>query len=132
MTNKQSCLDYFLCNDELLSISSKHSIHAKYRSDHAPISFLLQILDNQRGPGVWKINNSLLADENFVTMIKKEINVFKSIYAATPYHPSYVESISHGFDIMVSDTLFWEALLAILRGSIIRYSKNKKTKTELR
>ena len=130
ISNKQSRQDYFLCNDELLSITSKYNILPKYRSDHAPITCNLQISYNERGPGVWKINNSLLKDDKFITMIKKEINIFKSIYTATPYHPDYIESATHNFTIMISHSLFWETLLVRLRGCIIRYSKNKKHKKD--
>ena len=129
ISNKQSRLDYFLYNEELLSITSNFKILPKYRSDHAPIVCNLQISEQNRGPGVWKINNSLLQDEEFIKMVKKEINTFKSIYALTPYHPDFVEVSSHGFEIMISHTLFWETLLVTLRGAIIRYSKNKKRKT---
>ena len=72
------------------------------------------------------MNNSLLADKEFETLIKKEINNFEQIYSATPYHPDYIDSISHGFELMVTPTLFWETFLVSLRGSIIYYSKQKK------
>ena len=127
VSNKQARLDYFLCNEELLSITNKYQINPKYRSDHAPISCSLNIGNEAKGPGTWKFNNSLLLDKNFSTMIKKEINIFKSIYAATPYHPNYIDSISKGFDLMISHSLFWETLLVTLRGSIIKFSKRRKT-----
>ena len=127
ISNKQARLDYFLCNDELLSITKNYHINPKYRSDHAPISCNLNIGNNIKGPGTWKFNNSLLLDKNFATMIKKEINIFKSIYAATPYHPNYIESISTGFDLMISSSLFWETLLVTLRGAIIKFCKKRKT-----
>ena len=69
------------------------------------------------------MNNSLLTDKNFEILIKKEINNFKQIYAATPYNPDYIDSITHGFEIVIPPTLFWETLLVTLRGSIIYYSK---------
>ena len=127
VSNKQSRLDYFLCNDELLSITNNFSINPKYRSDHAPISCSLVIDNETRGPGTWKFNNSLLKEKTFTTMIKKEINIFKSIYAATPYNPGYIEAMSHGFELMVSPILFWETLLVTLRGAIIKFSKRRKT-----
>ena len=115
ISNKQASLDYFLCNDELLSITNNYQINPKYCSDHAPISCSLNIGNNARGPGTRKFNNSLLLDKDFAVMIKKEIDIFKSIYAATPYHPNYIESISKGFDLMISQSLFWETLLVTLR-----------------
>ena len=44
ISNKKARLDYFLCNEELLSIIKKPKIGTKYRSDHAPIS--LRFNDN--------------------------------------------------------------------------------------
>ena len=126
ISNKHARLDSIFCNEELLSITSNYQINTKYRSDHAPISCSLTISNDNRGPGVWRMNNSLLADKEFETLIKKEINNFKQIYAATPYHPDYINSVSHGFEIMIPHTLFWETLLVTLRGTIIHYSKQKK------
>ena len=77
------------------------------------------------------MNNALLKDANFIASIKKEINIFKSIYAATPYNPNYIDSVSHGFELMIPPSLFWETLLATLRGTIIRYSKRKKKQREI-
>ena len=61
------------------------------------------------------------------TMIKKEINIFKAVYAATPYNPEFIEATSHGFELMINPSLFWETLLVTLRGAIIKYSKRRKT-----
>ena len=126
LSNKQARLDYYLCNEELMSITKNFDIKTKYRSDHAPITCTMVLGTKNRGPGIWKLNNSLLKDTEFIKMVKTEIKVFKSIYAATPYNPDYVGSISHGLELMISPTLFWETLLVILRGAIIRYSKRKK------
>ena len=126
ISNKQARLDYFLCTEELLSITINYKINTKYRSDHAPISMTLELTKEQRGPGTWKFNNKLLLEDEFNKMIKEEINITKAIYAATPYNPSYIEAISHGFDIMISAPLFWETLLVTLRGKIITYAAKRK------
>ena len=98
----------------------------KYRSDHAPVYLTFTLSNHIRGPGTWKLNNSLLLDEEFIILIKKEINNFKLTYAATPYNPDFVTAISHNFELMISASLFWETLLVTLRGIIIRYSRKKK------
>ena len=71
----------------------------------------------------------LIIEFEFEILIKKEINNFRMVYAATPYNQDYIKSLSHGFDLMISPSLFWETLLVTLRGVIIRYSKNKKSAT---
>ena len=126
-TISHSRLDYVLCNEELLSITHKYKINPKYRSNHAPISCPLT---ESRGPGVWRFNNSLLSDPAFEELIKKEINNFKLVYAATPYNPNYIAPLSHGFESMISPTLFWESLLVTLRGIIIHCGKRNKAVTK--
>ena len=80
ITNKQARLDFFHLTDALFSISTKFKISPKYRSDHAPISFCLQTCPDTRGRGTWKMNNDLLTDNQYVTLIKKSINDIKRTY----------------------------------------------------
>ena len=96
------------------------------RLDHAPISLIIELDKHARGPGTWKFNNSLLLEESFIKTIKEEIIHFEAIYAATPYNPNYISVMSHGFDLMITPSLFWETLLVTLRGIIIRYSRQRK------
>ena len=125
ISKKQARLDYYLCNEELLSISSKEDILYKYRSDHAPIIITISLQDQPRGPGSWKLNNSLLKEDKFITMIKKEIMNFKLIHAATPYNQDYVMAKNSDIEFLNDPIIFWESLMATLRGSIISYSIEK-------
>ena len=125
VSNKQARLDYFLCNQELISIITGEDILYKYRSDHAPIVINIILNDQKRGPGAWKFNNKLLLDKEFIKLIKTEIRVFKQIHAATPYSPNYVAGMSKSLQFMVKPTTLWETLLCTLRGTIIKYSKQK-------
>ena len=125
VSNKQARLDYFLCNQELISIITGEDILYKYRSDHAPIVMTIILNDQKRGPGAWKFNNKLLLDKEFIKLIKTEIRVFKQIHAATPYSPNYVTGMSKSLQFMVKPTTLWETLLCTLRGTIIKYSKQK-------
>ena len=50
-------------------------------SDHSAITFILQSKEYvQRGPGFWKINNSVLNDEKFVQDLSSRIPEFKKKY----------------------------------------------------
>ena len=73
---------------------------------------------------------SLFKNEEFTKLIKKEINNFKDIHLATPYHPDFTINRLHRLELMVDPIFFWDALLANLRGTIITFSKkiNKKKK----
>ena len=130
LSNKQSRLDYFLCNEELLSITNNLKINPKYRSDHAPISCHVTINPEQRGPNTWKLNNSLLLDKQFNTLVRKCINNIKKTYSVTPYNPEFIDSATKDLDLMISKTLFWETLLVTFRGEIIRYAKRKNRMRE--
>ena len=126
ISQKQARLDYFLCSEELLSITKDYNMLPKYRSDHSPIILKLKHSSSTRGPGTWKMNNSLLMDDNFVTLIKKSINDIKRTYAATPYNPNFVEATTKNLELMINPILFWETMLVTLRGIIIDYARRKK------
>ena len=128
ISNKQARLDYFLITEELVSITSNNQIGHKYRSDHAAVSITIKLSNHIRGPGIWKLNNSLLMDENFIKLIKKEIIDFKLVYAATPYNQDYIRPLSLGLKLMIDILLFWETLLTTLRGTIITNSGKKGKK----
>lgn len=54
------------------------SIIAVIRSDHSAIFLHLQEIEEcQQGPGFWKMNTSLLTDENFVQKMKEKLDQWK-------------------------------------------------------
>ena len=85
-------LDYFLMSESLLDIFAESSIKTRYKSDHSPICLKLFISKSPRGRGVWKLNNSLLLDNDLIDIITNEIELMVSIYACTPYHPDFVNN----------------------------------------
>ena len=44
-----------------------------FGSDHDSITIKI-LLGNPRGPGVWKLNTSLLSDDTYCEMIKNTVN----------------------------------------------------------
>ena len=51
--------------------------------------------------------------------VKKEIALIKSIYAASPYNPSYGESCPiEKLELIIDPALFWETLLVQIRGKL--------------
>jgi hypothetical protein len=122
-------LDFFLATEDMMAIFSGSSILPKYKSDHAPVKLIITTSTNEHGKGYWKFNNSLLKDHEFVALIKQEISLIKSTYAATPYNPEYVSICPpKDLQIHINDQLFWETILVQLRGRIIYYSSKKKVK----
>ena len=70
----QCRLDYFLVRDEDKKFVSKTKIVSSIRTDHKMVDMLVEIEKYKRGPGLWKLNNEVLKDENYVTKIKHLIN----------------------------------------------------------
>ena len=49
-------------------------IGISYRSDHSPVCMKLKFINQTRGRGPWKFNNSLLTDTEFLDKVKQNIN----------------------------------------------------------
>ena len=92
----------------------------------------LSLITNEHtiGPGFWKLNLSLLENEELIAKIKNKIKLIRATYAATPYSPDYIDSCPNkDIQLMISDSLFWESLLTQLRGVFIRFASIEKRKT---
>ena len=71
-------LDYWLISNSLQDLIKDVNIIAAIRSDHSAILLHLQEIEGcQRGPGFWKMNTSLLTDENFVQKMKEKLDQWK-------------------------------------------------------
>ena len=68
-----SRLDYILVHLILKLFIITSEIGIAYRSDHSPISICLQFNNQKRGKCVWKFNNSLLSDFEYINKVKKVI-----------------------------------------------------------
>ena len=124
---KCSRLDYFLVSESILAMNPISEIHNAYRSDHNIIELSILKSTQKRGKGLWKMNNALLENRNFVQMIRDEINLIKATYALTIYSEDFIMADNGEFlELTISDTLFLETLLCQLRGQIIKFSKNVK------
>ena len=103
-------LDFWLISKRLLSRVTKTNICAYYDSDHSPVTISIKPEDIQekRGPGYWKFNNSRLEDEEFVTKMSFIIK-----HAA--------EKHKH----IADKRLYWEMLKMGIRMFAIRFAKKK-------
>ena len=129
---RASRLDYFLISEEILSLNPKSDISNAYKSDHNIINLSIIKSGQKQGKGLWKFNNALLENLEFVDMIKAEITLINQTYALPVYSEAFVASDNgETIDISISSTLFLETLLCQLRGKIIKFSKKlKKQETE--
>ena len=71
----QSRLDYFLVPNEMIYNVTACFIKPSIKTDHSLISLELKNgQPQQRGPGLWKFNSTLLKDNEYVNNIKQLIN----------------------------------------------------------
>lgn len=74
-----SRLDFWLISRNLEYQTSSVKIQPGNSSDHSLINLSLEIHETQkRGKGIWKFNNNLLKDKDYVDTIKNQINMIKS------------------------------------------------------
>ena len=103
-----SRLDYFLVSENVKNfvVSCDHLL--SFKSDHCPVLVTLDLSQHSRGPGYFKLNNSLLLDITYQEIIKTSINDITNINAdANP------------------NTL-WELIKGTVRNETIKYAARKK------
>ena len=82
---KQSILDYFLISNSMLNMVKESDIMSSYKSDHSPVFLTLKLNNFTHGKGLWKFNNSLLYDLEFIETINETIKQVKENYALFVY-----------------------------------------------
>ena len=105
-----SRLDKFFVSKDLFTSDCQCEISPCPHSDHDFVSFVFEIPDAaKRGPGVWKLNNSLLDDKNFCDIIH---NLIQS-------HVSYFTSFQSPQD-------WWEFLKVSIKEESISFSRQNR------
>ncbi|KAJ8033626.1 hypothetical protein HOLleu_23935 [Holothuria leucospilota] len=107
-------LDFFLISHHLCHSVSNTSQSPGLQSDHAMIFLSYKLSNEKRGPGYWKLNNSLLNDQVY-------IEVISNIILEMCEDPNYENPSS-----------LWESLKFKIRGASIKYSKSKARERCLR
>ncbi len=100
-------MDYWLISNHLQGYTNSEKIIPSIRSDHSAISLGLKSIQDEKGPNLWKFNNSLLNDKNYTQLINR--NVSKWI-------PSEIKAVS----------IRWKVLKYYIRKKTINFSKRKK------
>ena len=106
----QRCLDYILISQNFQEIAKHTEILNTISIDHSPVLCSFQNLNQcQRGVGLWKFNNSLVSNEEYVLRLKELINKVKGEL-----------NRSNQF----CDQLKWEVLNYEIRCFTIKFSKD--------
>ena len=112
-----SRLDYWLMPESDLQLIEKVQIVPGFRTDHSIVKLSVNLDYYKRGPGTWKLNNSLLKDRDYVEGINKLLDM--ELESMKDYDPKRK----------------WELLKLSTRGSSLQFAskhaKSNKTMLEL-
>ena len=89
---KYGRLDMFFTSKHLTNQIRYANIETGYRTDHCAVSVTLASYNQERGPGLWKFNDSLLEDENYSKLIKTVIIDAIQQYAIPVYTKEYISN----------------------------------------
>ena len=101
-------IDYIFVSPNIFDKTIECAIQSVAFSDHRGCSVVVKFTDIEKGPGYWKMNNSLLEDINYVNSMNNLID-------------SYVNTLEEGCDYQLQ----WELLKLKIKDFTINYSKNK-------
>ena len=105
----QSRLDFWLISTQLENKVTETDIHPGRRSDHSLISLKINfIVGEKRGRGFWKMNTSLLHDQDYLMKIRNVIQYCKQKY----------ESLE-------DKRLLWDTMKCEIRAETISFSCHK-------
>ena len=106
----QCRLDYLFISKDMRPLLKNVKIIPNVFSDHSALGLFLspEKTKDQRGPGFWKFNNSLLTDKEYTKLISKKIPEF-----ASKYHE------------VTDKGLLWEMIKMEIRAATILFSKRK-------
>ena len=95
----------------------KADILPGYKTDHSLCNIVLNYQAHPRGPGLWKLNSSLLGEIDYVNKIKSTILETVNQYES---------------DETVDEVLLWEMIKLQIRDTSIKYSKVKIKKMKIK
>ena len=124
---KSGRLDMFFINAHLAALTTEVDIEPGYRTDHNFATVKLSFKDMDKGPGIWKMNDSVLQDSEYADIVNETIKQAVIQYAIPLYQYDYIKNVECYKDIQftIKDSLFYETLLMLIRGETVRYCKNK-------
>ena len=99
-------LDYFLVSERIYQTVSHTDILPSFKSDHSLPVMNISIGNNDRGPGYWKFNVSLLEDKEFVAQLGNHIEI-----EAAQNHPNILTK--------------WEVLKLSIRNYTLKHATRK-------
>ena len=104
-------LDYFLVSSNLVNMITQCKITTGFRSDHSLVYFNLLIDTQSRGPGFFKLNNSVILEQDYQNKIKQSIQEISEINKDC------------------NPNTMWQLIKGTIRNETIKYCSHKKKNT---
>ena len=105
----KSRIDYFLLAKNLTKNVKKTDVFPSIAPDHNAIYISMSLsCESPRGPGLWKFNNTLLNDEEYVERVRE----------------TYLNTVKY-YRQVTSKGLLWELIKMEIRNATISYTKYK-------
>ena len=106
----------------MIDLINQCYIKAGYQSDHSIV--FLEIVENkfQIGKGIWKFNNSLLKNKDYLDLINRIIDEEIINYALPIYNVNFLKENYKNISFTIDDDLFLELLFLRIRGETIKFS----------
>ena len=123
---KQSRLDFFLVTENIVNLIKKSKIETGYKSDHSIVTLILAMDNFVHGKSLWKHNNSLLTDAEYLKTINSKIQEIKKQYCLPVYNHDAIDEIpDEELQLVINDQLFLETIMMEIRGKSISYASYK-------
>ena len=107
-------LDFFLTSQSLLGNIISANILPDFKTDHSMITLNISLHSNPRGPGFLKLNTSLLADKDYIDLIRLTIHKTENEYEN---------------DESINPALLWDIIQLKTREKSLSFAAAKKRKT---
>ena len=108
-----SKLDFFLISDNLSNYTQSCNIKPSYKSDYSLVEINVDFIQQQKGKGYFKLNNSLILDKDYQTAIRKGILDIANINKEA------------------NPNTLWELIKNQIRNETIKHASAKKKNTKI-
>ena len=116
----------------MCDLISKCEIQSSYRSDHSVLELNISLHNFKVGKGIWKFNNSLLKNRDYLDTINKCIGEEKMKYAVPIYNLDYLINNQDTVELTIEKKyVFRNALYAYKRRNNKTCHDSQKKKIKL-
>ena len=116
----------------MTDLIDKGDIKAGYRSDHSIISMDMVFNNFSIGKGIWKFNNSLLKNKDYLKLINEIIEDELIKYAVPVYQIEFLKNNFNNIMFTVDNETFLEVLIIRIRGETIKFPSCLKKQTDIK